>query len=395
MTVIPGVPRAPKGNYRPATIIPDHTVDHQAITHDPSLTTDPYLHPTYAHAFRRPPSPIAEGKFDPSVHAEPPIRRQSVSQKNTATSAVSRTKSIPLPPPAPPVRRPHSPAGHKRHGSSGSISTHPSSKGSSPASHPPSILTSPDHSPPPSPAHVAAVKPVIPPQAPVSDDETDPVSAIMSGSTRAGKLTKRRRSERTVTSQNSTAPSSPVVAPDPPKAKSRSRFGFLRFGKVAAGRVPPEPFPEAILPPERQPSTRDIGEPSGRFLSPASSFVVLDGPPSPPPESIGVPLPNPLRTEGERAPQYRDSPIYGLEGNRYIQGDLAAKMAQANLNLDRVDGLDTTGPYGLSYHNGGPYDAIGSVVGSQRDSRMLGSPADMRNRHSLVSLINQQELGFD
>jgi hypothetical protein len=408
MTVIPGIPRAPKGQYRPAPTTFEGRPDNEVLVQDAALSSDPYLHPSYAKAFRRPASPIEEGRFDPRVHSTSVRRSRSMSRQNTSSSAHSRSRSVPFAPP--PVQQAVS-QGHKRHGSSGSATSPPSSKGSSPSL--PSRRGSPAHSSassvpptvPPSPNTAPGFAPVIPflppppTQPPVQahdEAEADAVAAILHGSTRPGKLTKRRRSDKTVAS--SKAESHDTVRTPPPlntsPAKPRSAFSRFRFGRAAAGRVPAEPVPDAILPPERRPSERDFGEPSGRFLSPASSFVILDGPPSPPPDPVGVMNANFDYNVGSTVVEpslsrYPAASIYSTDTGHHSQA-APPRGSPAKADLDKVDELDETDPSGFAWHTSGPYDAIGSVVGSQRGSQIMGSqvsaasPAAMRNPRSQV-----------
>jgi hypothetical protein len=402
MTVIPGIPKAPKGLYRPTPL--DYANRPDSI-HDPVLAQDPYLHPSHAKAFRRPASPIEEGRFDPNIHATSLRRSRSVSRQNTSSSGHSRSHSVPVvPPPTPPaISRPTS-KGHRRHGSSGSATSHASSKGSSPSVHSahgsPAPSSASSLGPPPPlaipPPPTAAPIPV--PVFPVYDPEPlrpedDPVAAILQGSTRAGKLTKRRRSDKTMTSTKSATKSitksdvRELPSPSSPTTPVKSRSGFrFRFGKAAAGRVPAEPHPDVMLPPERRPSERDIGEPSGRFLSPASSFVILDGPPTPPLEPVPLVRVGPrIRNSVVQAPPRWIDPAELASQNGSLRN-----LAQNKADLDKIDALDDSDPYGLAWHTRGPYDAVGSVIGSQRGSRFggsqigVGSPPGMMNMRTQV-----------
>jgi hypothetical protein len=385
--VIPGIPRAPKNHYRPTPPSYDDRADNEVLAHDLALSPDPYLHPSYAKAFRRPASPIQDGTFDPRVHATSVRRSRSASRRASSSSGHSRSRSVSAVAPPPPVQEP-TPRDRKRYDSSGSktsSSKQPPVHERSRAS-PASYASSGPPTAPPSPTDRRVFAPVIPVLPAISHepdvydhDEVDPIAAILQGSTRPGnaKPAKLRKSDKSLSSSRREGQGigglpSPV---QPSPVKSRSAFSRFRFGRSAAGRGPPpqEPVRGAMLPPERRPSERDVGEPSGGLLSPASSFVILDGPPSPPHTPVGVSMyedeDDQPRNRYDGTLVSRHDPVSGrsAEGGHLSQ-TAAAKAAQAKADLDQVDELDETDPSGFAWHTSGPYDvvsAIGSQVGSQ------------------------------
>jgi hypothetical protein len=356
MTVIQAAPRVPKPLYRPAEVQPP--LEERAGVYLPEYEQDPYIHPAYAKAYRRPPSPIAEGRFVPDRDSTPVRRSRSTSTRRTPSSSGSRSKSVPAQPEAPLIipdraleSSPHSLAD-------------PPSERSSRRSSPRSIASSAPLETPPSESPVFPAAPTL-----VPEDTPPATSAPVPA--RPSKLRKPRRSTETVgqsvkSQERELRVASPVVEPPtsrPQSAKSRSAFSRFRFGKATAGRSPPQTIAQGD---------------GSRRLSKASSYVVVDAPE----ESIAeVPLdeysqaaPGPqglVRDSAYLSSPYPRAPsIQSWESGSHA-GQALMPPAIA-VNLDQIDELDETDPGGYAWHMPGPYDVVRSTVGSRVGGSVVG-----------------------
>jgi len=178
-----------------------------------------------------------------------------------------------------------------------------------------------------------------------------------------------------------TAPSPPMTKLQPPAKQERKfRMPFLYRRKTTQPQhtvglsKTEDPQPNVSLP--RNDVTRQAPRPAAR-LRRASAPILPQNPESPA-------FPPHVATTGTDTPRSTaPSSTVTTVSNRLVEG-----LSGRNRDLDRIDELDETSPWGISLHHGGPYEA--AVQAIKRSDRRV--PLGLLNSGGAASEYHRQAM---